>query len=117
MDEFVIFELRCGRCLTTFFVCRPDYRGQVYCSAECSELEEAALHRAANTRHQRSDEGRQDHAAHQRALVERKRAETQALTGEGRQEVAPRAQWSPPKGPMSLTTSGPEVDGRANADD
>jgi hypothetical protein len=50
-------------------VCRADYRGQGYCGEECRERERAALRRLANARHQRSVEGRDDHAAHQRALV------------------------------------------------
>jgi len=51
MDELVVFQLRCRRCLGDFFVCRPDYRGQGYCSPTCCKLEQAALHRAANARH------------------------------------------------------------------
>ena len=43
-----------------------DYRGQEYCSDDCRELEQAALRRLANAKHQRSDEGRPDHAEHRR---------------------------------------------------
>jgi hypothetical protein len=80
MDEFVVFALVCGLCRRRFHVCRPDYRGQGYCTEVCSDLEKAALHRQATARHQRSDEGRQDHAEQQRALMTRKRAEAQAVT-------------------------------------
>jgi hypothetical protein len=89
MDELVVFELTCSYCAKKFVVCRPDYRGQGYCKDVCRELEQAALRRLANAKHQRSEEGRRDHAAHQRALVTRKRAEAQAVTDVSRQEVAP----------------------------
>jgi hypothetical protein len=113
----VVFELHCRRCLRRFFVCRPDYRGQGYCSTDCCELEQAALHRVANARHQRSNEGRQDHAAHQRASAERKHAERQPLTGEGREKVALGAECLAPEDPFSLMTSDSASDGRTDADD
>jgi len=117
MDELVVFELTCGYCAKTFVVCRPDYRGQSYCKDVCRELEQAALRRLANAKHQRSEEGRRDHAEHQRTLVTRKRAEAQAVTDVSRQKVAPRAEWPAPGDPPMLTTSKVAADGEADADE
>jgi hypothetical protein len=92
---------RIAKCV--FVVCRPDYRGQRYCKDVCRRLGPPALRRRANAKHQRSEEGRRDHAEHQRALVTRKRAEAQAVTDTSRQKVAPRAEWSAPEDPPMLT--------------
>src|SRR4051794_16786970 len=117
MDELLVFELGCGRCGRSFHVRRPDYRGQGYCSEDCRELEQAALRRMANARHQRSDEGRQDHAAHQRTLKARKHAKAEAVTDVSRQKVAPHAEWFAPESPVPLAASAPEADGNTDADD
>jgi len=69
MDELVVFALTCSYCWKKFVVCRPDYRGQRYCKDVCRKLGPPALRRRANAKHQRSEEGRRDHAEHQRALV------------------------------------------------
>jgi hypothetical protein len=117
MDELVVFKLGCGGCRKGFVVCRPDYRGQGYCNDACRELEQAALRRLRNARHQRSDEGRQDHAAHQRTAMARKHAEDEAMTDAGRQKVAPRAEWSAPDDPIPLAESATEAGGTTDADD
>src|ERR1051325_6521940 len=117
MDELVVFALTCSYCWETFVVCRPDYRGQGYCTDVCGELEQTALRRLANARHQRSEEGRQDHAEQQRALMTRKRAEAQAVTDVSRQKVAPCAEWFVPADPIPLAVSAPEADGNTDADD
>src|SRR5262245_18578383 len=117
MDELVAFELTCSYCRKTFVVCRPDYRGQSYCKDVCRELEQSALRRPANAKHQRSEEGRRDHAEHQRALATRKQAGAQAVTDASRQKVALRAEWSAPDDPPTLTTSKVAADGEADADE
>src|SRR5215475_2646840 len=114
MDELVVFELTCDYFTKKFAVCRPDYRGQGYCKDVCRELEQSALRRLANAKHQRSEEGRRDHAQHQRTLMTRKRAEAQAVTDVSRQKVAPRAEWSAPDDPPMLTTSKAAADGEAD---
>src|SRR6266481_3858900 len=115
MDELVVFALTCRYCGKTFIVCRPDYRGQGYCTDVCRDLEQSALRRLANAKHQRSEEGRQDHAEQQRALVTQKRAEAQAVTDVSRQKVAPRAEWSASGDPPMLTTSEAATDGEIDA--
>src|SRR5262245_34844586 len=117
MDELIFFALACRYCWRRFVVCRPDYRGQSYCTDICRELEQSALRHLANAKHQRSEEGRRDHAEHQRALVTRKRAEAQAVTDVGRQKVAPHAEWSAPDDPPLLATSKAAVDGEADTDE
>src|SRR3954463_14906120 len=111
MDALVVFRLSCSGCRRGFVVCRPDYRGQGYCNDGCRELEQAALRRRTNARHQRSSEGRQDHVAHQRTSVARKRAECEAMTDGGREKVAPRAEWSAPDDPIPLAASATAADG------
>jgi hypothetical protein len=49
-----------------FFLCSCCDRGQVYCSAACRETARRLQLRAANVRHQRSEEGRLDHRDRQR---------------------------------------------------
>ena len=117
MDELVVFALSCNYCGKTFVVCRPDYRGQGYDTDVCRELEQAALRRLANAKHQRSEEGRRDHSEHQRALVARKQAEAQAVTDVSRQKVAPGAEWPVPDDPQLLATSKGAAEGKADADE
>ncbi len=50
-----------------FFICSHCYRGQRYCSATCRVQARGQQRRAANGRHQRSEEGRLDHRDRQRA--------------------------------------------------
>jgi hypothetical protein len=107
MDELVVFALTCSYCEKTFGVCRPDYRGQGYCTADCRKLEQSALRRRTNAKHRRSEEGRQDHAEQQRALRTRKRAKAQAVTDVSRQKVAPRAEWLAPADPIPLAGERP----------
>jgi hypothetical protein len=54
----------CGR---MFLICSHCDRGQVYCSPDCRDLARRLQLRAANLRHQRSEEGRLDHCDRQRA--------------------------------------------------
>jgi len=77
MDDVPVFKLSCGGCWGPFFICRRDYRGQGYCSADCRMLEQAAFRRFANAKHPRSAEDRRDHVEHQRETAARKRAEVQ----------------------------------------
>jgi hypothetical protein len=57
-----VYELTCLWCVMTFFICRPDYRGQEYCGDDCRKHGYAANHRVASARHERSlgDEGKHD---------------------------------------------------------
>ena len=58
----------CGR---MFFICSHCDRGQVYCSPGCRDATRRLQLRAANLRHQRSEEGRLDHRDRQRAYRRR----------------------------------------------
>jgi hypothetical protein len=49
-----------------FFICSLCDRGQVYCSPTCRGIARRLQLRAANLRHQRSEEGRLDHRDRQR---------------------------------------------------
>jgi len=68
-------QCRAERCGAVFYLCRSCDRGQRYCSERCRGKSRREQRRAANRRHQRSDEGRLDHRDRQREyrlrLVER----------------------------------------------
>jgi hypothetical protein len=49
-----------------FFICSHCDRGQVYCSPDCRETARRLQLRAANLRHQQSEEGQLDHRDRQR---------------------------------------------------
>jgi hypothetical protein len=57
-----------------FFICSHCYRGQRYCSDTCRAQARRQQRRAANGRHQRSEEGRLDHRDRQRAYRQRRAA-------------------------------------------
>lgn len=61
-----------------FFICSHCDRGQVYCSPGCRDATRRLQLRAANLRHQRSEEGRLDHRDRQRAY--RRRLAGSAIT-------------------------------------
>jgi hypothetical protein len=54
-----------------FFICSHCDHGQVYCSSGCREATRRLQLRAANLRHQQSEEGRLDHRDRQRAYRRR----------------------------------------------
>lgn len=54
-----------------FFICSHCDRGQVYCSPDCRDATRRLQLRAANLRHQQSEEGRLDHRDRQRAYRRR----------------------------------------------
>lgn len=64
--------LWCRTCGVMFFLCRPCYRGQRYCSEACRGPARRAQKSAARLRHQRSPAGRADHRDHQRAYRARR---------------------------------------------
>ena len=68
------YERRCHApgCGVLFFICRPCYRGQRYCSGPCRQTARREQRRAANRRHQQSAEGRLDHRDRQRAYRQRR---------------------------------------------
>ena len=67
--EILLRLRRCRErsCGTVFYVCRGCDRGQRYCATACREKARREQRRAANQKHQTSDEGRQDHRYRQRA--------------------------------------------------
>lgn len=52
---------RCKWCGQVFYVCRPCFRGQVYCCEDCAQEGYRAVQDEARSRHQSSEEGREDH--------------------------------------------------------
>jgi hypothetical protein len=87
-DEEPLFQLICGLCRHSFFVCRRDFRGQLYCPS-CRGAGRARSRREANARHQRSAEGRLDHRDHVRAWQRRHaQGERAGVTDMGIEEFA-----------------------------
>lgn len=80
-----VYQRRCRArsCRAVFFICRPCYSGQTYCSSWCRRTERREQLRQANRRHQQSPGGRLDHRDRQRAY-RRRRAAT-GVTDQGRQ--------------------------------
>src|SRR5258705_8216010 len=112
MDTHVSgYELTCGWCATSFFVCRRDYRGQAYCGEVCGKHASAASHRLAAAKYQRSlgQEGRQDRREQR---VARKRAKSVAVPDVASRKVALLADCSP-----APSTAGHRDDARPDTGD
>ena len=67
-------RFRCYHCGAYVNVCAPCDRGQRYCSPSCRDTARAAAVRVAGIIYQRSERGREKHAARQRAYWARRRA-------------------------------------------
>jgi len=52
---------RAADCGVMFFICRPCYRGQAYCSEECRHQSRQQQRQKANRRYQQDPEVRRDH--------------------------------------------------------
>jgi len=65
----LFYQVRCHAqgCAALFFIFRPCYRGQRYCSPPCRQQSRRDQRRAANRRHQQSLAGRLDHRDRQEA--------------------------------------------------
>ncbi len=109
-DEEPLFQLGCALCGRVFFVCRRDFRGQLYCPS-CRDVGRARARRAANARPRRSEEGRLDHRDHVRAWrLRRATAGRASVTDTGIDKFAFRSKSQGPSGPTP-----PISDGRATA--
>jgi len=116
MDAAVpVYTMSCGWCGTRFYVCRPHYRGQEYCDDLCRAAAEAANHRAASARYQRSlgDDGKQDRREQERARRQRKHAEEGAVADAGSRKLASEAECCLPAIPsVSVTNALATASGR-----
>jgi hypothetical protein len=88
-------------CARGFFICRRCDRGNRYCSAPCAAVGRAASVRAAKARHQRSEEGREDHREHARASRKRKR--DLRVTDQGPQSARDVSKVPPPNGSRAMS--------------
>jgi len=61
----VLRMYRCARCGCVALVCSGCDRGQIYCAAGCAKLARRESQRRVGARHQRTPEGRRNHAARQ----------------------------------------------------
>ena len=64
--ELVLRQRVCVGCQTIFWICPHCDRGHRYCGLACRTQARLQQRRRANTRHQRSPEGRLDHRDRQR---------------------------------------------------
>lgn len=76
VQQRLFYQRRCHAraCGALFFICRPCYRGQRYCSEACRQVSRQQQRRAANRRHQQTPEGRLDHIDRQREYRRRRSA-------------------------------------------
>jgi hypothetical protein len=65
---------RAADCGVMFFICRPCYRGQAYCSEECRQQCRQQQRQKANRRYQQDPEVRQDHRDRMREYRKQLRA-------------------------------------------
>ena len=67
-SEVAFRQLFCRwvECGEMFFICRPCYRGQAYCSDECRRKTRRQQRQKANRRYQQDPEVRRDHRDRQR---------------------------------------------------
>jgi hypothetical protein len=74
-QQLLFYQRYCHarECGALFYICRPCYRGQRYCTDPCRRSARQEQKRAANRRHQQCLEGRLDHRDRQRAYRIRKR--------------------------------------------
>jgi hypothetical protein len=74
-DEVPFRQLFCraADCGVMFFICRPCYRGQAYCSDKCRRAARRQQRQKANRRYQQDPEVRQDHRDRQREYRRRRR--------------------------------------------
>lgn len=91
-------------CGAVFYVCRPCDRGQGYCSDRCREKARREQRRAANHRHQRSEEGRLDHRDRQRSYRQRQAA--RRVTDQGSGEEVDSSTLPPVALPAAQSASG-----------
>ena len=107
--EQVLFRQRLCRgqgCGAVFYVCRSCDRGQRYCSQRCRDKARREQRRAANRRHQRSEEGRLDHRDRQREY--RRRLARVRVTDQGSDALF-RSSTLPPLGLSGLEAEPGEV--------
>jgi hypothetical protein len=71
--EFRQLFCRAVDCVKMFFICRPCYRGQAYCSDSCRRQTRLEQQREANRRYQADPEVRWDHRNRQREYRDRLR--------------------------------------------
>ena len=74
VGEEVAVEIRCSKCAKVFHLCRPCFRGHVYCSEECRREARILALRVVRLRHALSVEGREDNRDCNRAYRQRRRA-------------------------------------------
>jgi len=97
---------RAQACGAVFYVCRSCDRGQRYCSEHCRGKARREQRRAANRRHQRSQEGRLDHRDRQREY--RRRLVALRVTDQGSETRVEFSSLLPP-GPRLLDRCGSQV--------
>jgi len=78
-------RFRCYHCGAYVNVCAPCDRGQRYCSPSCRDTARAAAVRVAGIIYQRSERGREKHAARQRAYLARAVEPSNSATSHPRQ--------------------------------
>lgn len=71
--DVAFYLLQCKWCHSNFVLCRPCYRGHVYCSDECRAMGRREGKRRCNRQNESSEEGKLDHRERQRKCRDSKR--------------------------------------------
>ncbi len=65
LERTALRSFRCARCGQLALVCRRCEHNQIYCNAGCADIARLESQRRAGARHQRTREGRRNHADRQ----------------------------------------------------
>src|SRR5262245_51946288 len=108
MAEEVSFRqlfCRAVGCGLMFFICRPCYRGQAYCSERCRHESRREQRRKANRRYRQDPEIRQDHRERMREYRKRQR-DSRVIDQSSLIECG----WGSMSAPVAKLDSGPAVE-------
>lgn len=97
-----LLRLICPRCRASFAICRPCFRGHVYCGRSCSQAARVETCRRARRRHRQSEAGRLDHRDAERGRRRRLRERRAARVGDQGSAEAVAAPSLPAHGPASV---------------
>ena len=73
MGDVLLRMVRCRCCGRIFHVCRPCWRGQVYCGERCRKTRQRRLHRTAQRKYRHTDKGRKTHRLYEQNRRKKKK--------------------------------------------
>ena len=61
MSILLLIKIRCRWCGLIFYICRPCFRGQAYCSDPCRKVAKQKIKRRAQKKYRGTDKGKKAH--------------------------------------------------------